>query len=125
KRVHELGLKASVFHAPGTSEDIAILLADEKGASVIVAVGTHFSMEEFLDKNRKGMASTFLVRLRTGAKLVDAKGIGRLYPTRNRPATREILLLIMAALFPIGVIVVYSPWFRTILSTLRLTFRGR
>jgi uncharacterized membrane-anchored protein len=124
-RVESLGLKAKVFHAPGMSEDVAILLADDKGATVIVAVGTHFSLEEFLDKGRGGMASTFLVRLRTGAKLVDAKGIGRLWPARNRPATREILLLIAAALFPIGVIVVYSPWFRTILSTLRLTFRGR
>src|SRR4029079_967372 len=102
----KLGLQAEVFHAPGTSEDIAILLADELGASLIVAVGTHFSLVEFLDKGRGGMASTFLTRLKTGSKLVDAKGIGRLWEarSRNRTATVEILLLIAAALFPLGVV---------------------
>lgn len=124
QRVERLGLKAQVFHAPGTSEDIAMLLADEKGASLIVAVGTHFSLVDFLDKGRSGMASTFLVRLRTGSKLVDAKGIAQLMAQRNRPATREILLLIAAALFPIIAIAVYSPWFRTVINTLRLSLRS-
>jgi uncharacterized membrane-anchored protein len=123
-RVEKLGLQAKVFHAPGTSEDIAILLADEKGASLIVAVGTHFSLVEFLDKGRGGMASTFLVRLRTGSKLVDAKGIARLWDTRPRIAPRDILIIVAAALFPIGVIAVYSPWFRTVINTLRLSLRS-
>ncbi|MEP6757309.1 MAG: putative cytokinetic ring protein SteA [Chthonomonadales bacterium] len=125
ERLKALGLTSSVFHAPGTSEDVAILLADEKGATLIVAVGTHFSMVEFLDKGRGGMASTFLVRLRTGAKLLDAKGIGRLWATRSKPATREIAMLVIAAMFPVGVIAIYSPWFRTVLTTLRLTFQGK
>jgi uncharacterized membrane-anchored protein len=124
-RMEALGIPAQVFHVPGTSEDVAILLADEKGASLIVAVGTHFSLEEFLDKGRGGMASTFLVRLRTGAKLVDAKGVGRLRGARTRPSTGEILLLVAAALFPILVVAVYSPWFRTVLNTLRLAISGR
>jgi uncharacterized membrane-anchored protein len=123
-RVEAMGLKAKVFHAPGTSEDVAMLLADEKGASLIVAVGAHFSLDEFLDKGRSGMASTFLVRLRTGSKLVDAKGLGRLWAERRRPSTREMLLLIAAALFPVGVIAVYSPWFRTVINTLRLALRS-
>jgi uncharacterized membrane-anchored protein len=127
-RLESLGLQSKVFHAPGTSEDIAILLADERGASLIVAVGTHFSLVEFLDKGRGGMASTFLTRLRTGSKLVDAKGIGRLWEarlkSRNRTATTEIILLIAAALFPLGVIAVYSPMARTLLSTLRLSLRS-
>lgn len=124
KRVEQMGLKAKVFHAPGTSEDIAMLLAYEKGAALIVAVGTHFSLVEFLDKGRGGMASTFLVRLRIGSKLVDAKGIGRLWAQRARPVTREILLLIAAGLFPLAVLAVNSPLFRTILRTLRLSFRS-
>jgi uncharacterized membrane-anchored protein len=124
RRIQNLGLRAKVFHAPGTSEDIAILLADEKGASLIVAVGTHFSLVDFLDKGRGGMASTFLVRLRTGAKLLDAKGIGRLWETKSRPATLEVLLLIAAAFFPIGVIALYSPWFRTVINTVRLSLRS-
>lgn len=127
KRIEALGLTASVFHMPGTSEDMAILLADEKGASVIVAVGTHFSLEEFLDKNRKGMASTFLVRLRTGAKLVDAKGIGRSWAARrgNRPATAEILLIFAAALFPIALVAWNSPEIHTFLKTAWLWLRSR
>jgi len=125
-RLTALGLEGKVFHAPGTSEDIAILLADELGASLIVAVGTHFSLVEFLDKGRGGMASTFLTRLKTGSKLVDAKGIGRLWEarSRNRTATVEILLLIAAALFPLGVVAVYSPLARSLLSTFRLYLRS-
>lgn len=75
ERVHQLGREAVIFPATGTSEDIAMLLADDKGAELIVAVGTHGTLEEFLDKGRSGMASTFLTRLRVGSKLVDAKGV--------------------------------------------------
>jgi uncharacterized membrane-anchored protein len=124
ERLEKLGLDTKVFHAPGTSEDIAILLADEKGASLIVAVGTHFSLVEFLDKGRGGMASTFLVRLRTGSKLVDAKGIARLWDTRPRIAPRDIFIIVAAALFPVGVVAFYSPWLRTVINTLRLSLRS-
>ncbi len=123
-RINQLGLSAKIFHVPGTSEDMAVILADEKGASLIVAVGTHFSLVEFLDKGRAGMASTFLVRLRTGSKLVDAKGIGRLWAERNRSIAKEITLLIISALFPVMVIIMYSPWFRTVINTLRLSLRS-
>lgn len=123
-RVEELGLKAHVYHAPGTSEDIAMLVAYEKGASLIVAVGTHFSLVDFLDKGRGGMASTFLIRLRVGSRLVDAKGIGRLWAERRKPITGEILLLVAAALFPIGFIAYHSPFLRTAFNTARLTLRS-
>ena len=93
-RVQELGIDPVVFPAAGTSEDVALLLADEKGASLIVAVGTHATLVEFLDKGRAGMASTFLTRLRVGGKLVDAKGVSRLYRSRIRLST---LLLLLAA----------------------------
>ena len=92
KRVHELDQQAVVFPATGTSEDIAMLLADDKGASLIVAVGTHATLVEFLDKGRAGMASTFLTRLRVGSKLVDAKGVSRLY--RSRIKGSSLLLLV-------------------------------
>ncbi|WP_053208141.1 putative cytokinetic ring protein SteA [Jiangella muralis] len=78
-RLERMGLSGIPFAATGTSEDIAMLLADDKGASLIVAVGTHATLVEFLDKGRSGMASTFLTRLRVGSKLVDAKGVSRLY----------------------------------------------
>ena len=84
----------SEFVAEGTSEDVAMLLAAEAGAELIVAVGTHASMVEFLDKGRAGMASTFLTRLRLGPLLVDAKGVNRLYETRLR--RRDLGMLIGA-----------------------------
>lgn len=82
ERVEALGVTPVLFPATGTSEDVAMLLADDKGAQLIVAVGTHATLIEFLDKGRAGMASTFLTRLRVGGKLVDAKGVSRLYRTR-------------------------------------------
>jgi uncharacterized membrane-anchored protein len=85
-----------VFPAAGTSEDVALLLADEKDAALIVAVGTHATLVEFLDKGRQGMSSTFLTRLRVGGKLIDAKGVSRLY--RSRISTRSLILLVLAAL---------------------------
>ena len=75
----ELGLPFHTIVAPGMSEDVGMLLAYEAGATLIVAVGTHATMVEFLDKGRRGMASTFLTRLRLGPVLVDAKGVSRLY----------------------------------------------
>jgi uncharacterized membrane-anchored protein len=99
RRVQDLGVEAITFPAAATSEDIAMLLADEKGAKLIVAVGTHATLVEFLDKGRGGMASTFLTRLRLGGKLVDAKGVSRLY--RSRISTTALVLLVVAALVSI------------------------
>jgi uncharacterized membrane-anchored protein len=99
-RVQDLGVEALTFPATGTSEDIAMLLADEKGARLIVAVGTHATLVEFLDKGRGGMASTFLTRLRLGGKLVDAKGVSRLY--RSRISTLALVVLVLAAFLAIG-----------------------
>lgn len=105
-RLNELGLDHVVWNATGTSEDIAMLLAYERGASLIVAVGTHSSMSDFLDKGRAGMASTFLVRLKVGPVLVDAKGVSRLYQSRVRKL--DLALLIGAALFTLLVVTAVS-----------------
>ncbi len=96
QRVQDLGVHAVVFPAAGTSEDVAMLLADEAGAQLIVAVGTHATLVEFLDKGRQGMASTFLTRLRVGGKLVDAKGVSRLY--RSRISNWSLVSLVLATL---------------------------
>ena len=93
ERLAHLGLRGVAFPATGTSEDVAMLLADDKGAALIVAVGTHATLVEFMDKGRSGMASTFLTRLRVGSKLVDAKGVSRLYRSRI-PAWTLVLLLV-------------------------------
>ena len=103
ERIEALGLPAVLYEATGTSEDIAMLLAFERGAELIVAVGTHSNLIEFLDKGRKGMASTFLVRLRVGSILVDAKGVGRLYHGRVRRG--DLMLLVVAALITMAIVV--------------------
>jgi uncharacterized membrane-anchored protein len=100
ERVQRLGVEPVVFPATGTSEDVAMLLADDKGASLIVAVGSHATLVEFLDKGRSGMASTFLTRLRVGGKLIDAKGVSRLYRSRISNLSLAVMLLVgLSALF--------------------------
>jgi uncharacterized membrane-anchored protein len=115
-RVQDLGVEAVTFPATGTSEDIAMLLADEKGAKLIVAVGTHATLVEFLDKGRGGMASTFLTRLRLGGKLVDAKGVSRLY--RSRISTAALVVLVLAAFVAIGSAIAVSAAGRVYLDLL-------
>lgn len=105
-RLEALGLPFTVFEAAGTSEDIAMLLAYEKRAELIVAVGTHASMVEFLDKGRGGMASTFLVRLKVGPILVDAKGVSRLYQSRVRKG--DLAFLVVAALVAMLVVAIVA-----------------
>lgn len=100
-RLERLGLEAVVFPATGTSEDVAMLLADDMGASLIVAVGTHATLVEFLDKGRSGMASTFLTRLRVGGKLVEPRGVSRLY--RQRISNLQLVVLVFAGLFALAV----------------------
>lgn len=107
ERCQRMNLNAQLLRAPGTSEDVAMRLAYEMGAELIVAVGSHFSLEEFLDKGRYGMSSTFLTRLIVGTRLVDAKGINRMYAVRRMP--RELSWLFLAALAPIAVALALSP----------------
>ncbi|MBL8930985.1 MAG: hypothetical protein JNL54_12735 [Kineosporiaceae bacterium] len=107
ERVRALDIEPVVFSATGTSEDVAMLLADDRGASVIVAVGTHNTLVEFLDKGRSGMASTWLTRLRVGGKLVDAKGVSRLY--RQRISNGQLGVLVLAGLLAVAVALYATP----------------
>ncbi|KGG81410.1 hypothetical protein Y919_00160 [Caloranaerobacter azorensis H53214] len=102
KRIKENGLKAKIFSSVGTSEDIAMLLAYDYGAELIVAVGTHNCMIDFLEKGRKGMGSTFLVRTKIGSKLVDAKGINKLYDEKLE--IKYYVYLGLSALLPIYIL---------------------
>ena len=115
------GVSYVEFVAEGTSEDVAMLLAAEAGAELIVAVGTHASMVEFLDKGRAGMASTFLTRLRLGPLLVDAKGVNRLYEARLRH--RDLALLIGAAFLAMLVMTIVSEPLHVFLSGLWVVIR--
>jgi uncharacterized membrane-anchored protein len=106
-RVQALGIEPVVFPAAGTSEDVAMLLADDSGAELIVAVGTHVTLVEFLDKGRDGQASTFLTRLRVGGKLVDAKGVSRLY--RARIPGRLLVAMCVAGLLALFAALAATP----------------
>ncbi|NLA59254.1 MAG: hypothetical protein GX855_10195 [Firmicutes bacterium] len=120
-RVQELGLTAKTVAAPGTSEDIALLLAYELGAALIVAVGTHSNMIDFLEKGRPGMASTFLVRLKVGSVLVDARGVSELYKTK--PGHRHLLQVMIAAALPLALLVMLSSPVRQVLRLILLQVR--
>jgi len=121
ERLEALGVPFQVVEAAGTSEDAAFLLAHEKGAETIVAVGSHGNLREFLDKGREGMSSTFLVRLRVGEILMDAKGVSRVYSSRIR--TRDAVLLVAAAMVAIAAVVAVSPPLRLYVSQLFEQFR--
>jgi uncharacterized membrane-anchored protein len=120
QRLDDLGLDYTVFEANGTSEDIALLMAYERGAELIVAVGTHNSMVEFLDKGRAGMASTFLVRIKVGPILVDAKGVSRLYKTQVRK--RDLTMLVLSAIFTLVMITIISEPIRLLVRTYWIQF---
>ena len=120
-RLEALGVEHEVVQAGGTSEDIALLIAHQMGAELIVAVGTHGHLIEFLDKGREGMASTFLTRLKVGDRLVEAKGVNQLY--RSSPKLSHLFILIFAALTTISVVIVKTPVARLYLSTLVMKLR--
>jgi uncharacterized membrane-anchored protein len=124
ERLNALNLSGHVLPSPGTSEDVAMLLGYEQGADLIVAVGTHSNFIDFLNKGRKGMGSTFLVRLKIGAKLVDAKGVSKLY--RHPIRLWEMAKIVFSALIPLVLIIMVSPktyqFVRLLFIRIRLVF---
>ncbi len=124
ERLEALGVADAAHTWPltATSEDLALLLAWESGADLIVAVGTHANLVEYLDKGRRGMASTFLVRLKVGPKLVDAKGVNKLYRSAVGPA--HLMLLVGAALVAASAVVLISAEVRAFLELMILNVRA-
>jgi uncharacterized membrane-anchored protein len=116
QRLDRLGLASVAVEAPGISEDLAMLLAYEKGADLIVAVGTHFNLIEFLERNRLGMSSTFLTRLKVGEVLVDARGVSRLF--RQRVGTAPLVAFAVAAVAVVVAAIAGSPDLRELISAL-------
>ncbi len=121
ERVKSLGIVPKIFIAPGTSEDIAFLLAYENNADLIVAVGTHTNMIDFLEKGRKGMSSTFLVRLKVGGKLVDARGVNKLYSSTFK--TKYLVFILIAAFIPIFILILINPITKSFLTLLKFKLR--
>ena len=116
--LEKLKLPYKLVPAPGTSQDIAMLIAAEKGAELIVSVGSQFNLVEFLDKNRRGMASTFLTRLRLGEILIDAKGVSRLY--RPRPGMAPLVSVVLAGLLCLFMVIALTPALRDVAELLWL-----
>ena len=116
ERLVDLGLAHQVVSAPGTSEDIALLLAHDKGAELIVAVGTHFNLVEFLERDRAGMASTFVARLKVGEVLVDAKGVSRL--VSRRVGIWPLILVLAAGLLAVVAAIAASPSLRSAIEVI-------
>lgn len=117
-RLEAMDVGFKLVPAPGTSQDVAMLIAAEKGARLIVSVGSQFNLVEFLDRNREGMSSTFLTRLRIGEILVDAKGVSRLY--RPRPGLAPLLFVIAAGLVALIAVVWTTPALRDVVDLLWL-----
>lgn len=120
-RVNGLGLPAHVIAAPGTSEDVAMLLAYEAGAELIVAVGAHSNLIDFLEKGRPGMASTFLVRIKVGSHLIDARGVSQLY--RAKPRLQYPLQIALAAMVPVLIVITLGSSLRHLLRLAWLQLR--
>ena len=121
QRLLDLELPHTVVPAAGTSQDVAMLMAFEKGAALIVSVGAHFNLIEFLDKNRDGMSSTFLTRLRIGEVLVDAKGVSRLYNPGLGFGPTALFMLAFAVLLVI--VIVKSPALAEVVRLIWLKFK--
>lgn len=120
-RAERLGVPYQIVSATGISEDIALLLASEKGAELIVAVGAHFNLTEFLERNREGMSSTFVTRLKVGEILVDAKGLSRLAP--QRIGLWPVLTIALTGLAAGAVAIAASPGLRHAIQLLHLQLR--
>lgn len=121
ERLKQKNLSYHILAMPGTSEDCALLLAYEKKADLIVIVGSHTNIIDFLEKGRHGMASTFIVRLKVGHKLIDAKGVNKLY--KNEVKIKYIAAICCAASFPLIVIGVTSPAFQHLMRLLFIQVR--
>jgi uncharacterized membrane-anchored protein len=120
-RVQALQVPFHILPAPGTSEDVAMLLAFEEEAEMIVTIGTHTNMIDFLEKGRKGMASTLLVRTKIGPKLIDAKGVSQLY--QPRLSWNVWALFFAASLVPIAAILAINPITRHVVQMLWMQWR--
>jgi len=106
-RLDRLGVSATLFHTSAASEDAAMLLADTGGARLVVSVGGHTGLEEYLDRGRSAMASSFLTRLRVGPKLVDARAVSSLYQSRVR--TWQLVLLALVGLLAVAGAIAATP----------------
>jgi uncharacterized membrane-anchored protein len=106
-RLERLGVQPVDFAARGTTEDAALLLAHAAAAELIVLVGSHSTLLEFLDRGRSTMASAFLTRAAVGSRLVDAKAVASIY--RNRVRGWWVALVVLVAVVLVGAAIATTP----------------
>jgi uncharacterized membrane-anchored protein len=120
EQLERLGIRPLQLESSATTEDAALLLADAGDAEVIVGVGVHATLDEFLDRQRPGLASTYLTRLKVGHRLVDARALPTLYAGRVRP--RHLAAVLLAGLVAVAAAVSVTPvgqqWGNELLSLL-------
>lgn len=113
--LERMGIRPVRFETSVTTEDAALLLADAADAALVVGVGLHATLAELLDRERGGLASTYLTRLKLGPRLVDADAVPRLYAGRVRP--HHLFLVMLAGLVALTIAVGTTPvgqeWFDT------------
>lgn len=107
EQLERLGIRPLRFETTATAEDAALLLASAREASLIVGVGMHATLDEFLDRRRAGLASTFLTRLKVGPDLVDASAVPQLYDGAVRP--RHLVGALVAGVLAVAAAVSVTP----------------
>lgn len=133
ERIQDLGVDAVTFPASGNPEDLALLIADDQSAELVVTVGFRASLHEFLDRGRTASnPSTFLTRLRLGSKIVDGSTVVALHRGRSLVSRLGLmalpLLLVAAAVLyvvlggPIPVPDVHSGLGATVVDFMRVLF---
>ncbi len=122
EQLERLGVRHHRVETSMAPEDVALLVADAGEASVIVGVGTHATLDDFLDRQRSGLASTYLTRLRSGQRLVDAGAVPTLYSGRLRP--RHVLLTLVVCLLGLGAAIATTPVGQEWVGDLLVAARG-
>ena len=105
--VERLGIHPLHVESSATAEDLALLLAERHDAGSLVGVGLHARLEDFLDNQLAGLASTFATRLKVGSRLVDARAVRALYTSRTRPV--HVVLVLLAGLVALAAAVAVTP----------------
>lgn len=106
-RVDALGIAHGVVDSALSSTALAILLAQTRGADVIVTVGVEASLSDYLESVQTEVAGTFLARLQAGSRLVDAPALAHVY--RHRYSAWTLLLMVVSGLVALGVAVAVTP----------------
>lgn len=101
------GRQPVIFTATGTPDNLAVLLADQNEAAVIVLVGGPTRLVDLVDGDTADAAGTFIARLRAGSRVVDAQAVR--WFARQRLSWFTPLLLLVAGIVAVVAAVATTP----------------